>query len=303
VTAPRSVLPRILVLAASLSAAGCTSRAYDDERPKYDGIALARPAVDLDALPSGNHLLAALADGDAETAAREASTTSMPFQARGLVNGLLTIAALGRIDLLDHVLAPDARFGLPDRREVGARPILTDARGDRGAGDHGAAFIKALRRAAARFDGGAQLNCPAHSPQMLPLPGMSQLLESGAEPLWCFYRQAAGPQVDLLVFRIDVIAGSGRIAYVGLYDAPPSEPMTTNTDYIGVAPPVVPPVTAASRQAAMQRMLPPGAAPGGPVGPGAGPMIVPIPREGGTAVPAPSAPAAPAPAAPAPAAP
>ena len=104
----------------------------------------------------------------------------------------------------------------------------------------GAAFFDALRASASRFRGvlkgqggrGATFNCPPMT------PGAQEAVRTGAEPYWCYY--ISDDSLDLLVFRLQVIAGRGRVTYVGLFPTRPSGPIAVGrTD---PSPPFVPPV-------------------------------------------------------------
>jgi len=135
----------------------------------------------------------------------EAATWALPFNAKRIVVGLLIMAARDNFTDLDLVVTRDARWGIPDRRELEGSRILADG---------GARFMDALRAAAARFDAKAAFNCP-------PIPNQLQnYVRGGAEPMWCFY--LSQDRLDVLAFKLVVEGGTAKIGYVGLFPARPS---------------------------------------------------------------------------------
>jgi hypothetical protein len=182
--------------------------------------------------------------------AKEAASWELPFQGKRIAVALVTTAALDRLEDLPLIVAPNARWGLPDRREYGARPIF--------AGDGGAAFFEAFRAAASRLrgtppeldptnplsPGSAVYTCP-------PLaPGIQQVVRSGAEPYWCFY--TSEDKLDLIVFRLRRVLGAARIEYVGLFEERPTSPVQVAGNE--PIPPLVPPL---QRRSAAPADVPP----------------------------------------------
>lgn len=152
----------------------------------------------------------------------EPRTWALPFQSKRAVVALLITAARGRVDDLPLVLSRDAMWGLPDTRELGARPVFGK--------DDGAAFLAAFRRAAARFPAGARW-------EMQPLmPGVQESVRTGAEPMWSYF--ASGP--DRLVFRQVVRNGRAVIDYVGFFEELPSQAVIVRGQ--GAPPPITPPL-------------------------------------------------------------
>ena len=180
------------------------------------------PATAVD-VPQGDHLLSAhRAAADEFRAAR--AGWELPTDAGRIVAAVLGTAATGRTEGLRHLLTDDARWGLPDRRELLARPIF--------AGDEGQTFLAAFVRAASRFEGRANVECP-------PLiPAFHALVSSGAEPLWCVIRDQEG--FDLLVFRLRSRSGQPWIDYVGFYEHRPLGPVRVPGG--PPPPPILPPV-------------------------------------------------------------
>lgn len=163
----------------------------------------------------------------------EAARWQLPYQAKRIVVSLLAAAAEDRIEDLPLLLAPDARWGLPDRRQIESRPVF--------AGDGGATFFDAFRSAAARFKGRDRAQPGGRSATFVcpPMPpGPEDAVRSGAEPYWCYF--VSGDRLDLLVFRLMVERGRAWITYVGLFPTRPSGPVAVARD--DAPPPLAPPV-------------------------------------------------------------
>lgn len=150
----------------------------------------------------------------------------LPYKTKRLDVVLIIGVASGNADLLARVLAPHAEWGMPDRRMLGARPIYGE--------DGGKRFFDALHHAAMRFPENATWKSQA------TLDGITQLYQTGAEPMWTYYeREGAG---DWIVLRKTIFQGRPVIDYVGLWpDEPPSEPTPISAE-IGPPPPLAPPV-------------------------------------------------------------
>ena len=150
----------------------------------------------------------------------EAETWQLPFQAKRVAVAMLIAAALDRREDLKLVLTPDATWGLPDRRRIGARPVFGD--------DDGEAFLDALRKTAARF--------PADAPwkSQPVLPGVQALYQSGAEPMWTFWASDA----EFMVTSMIVVGGAARIDYIGLWEDGPNK--NVDTSNWGPPPPMIP---------------------------------------------------------------
>jgi hypothetical protein len=223
-----------------------TAPACDPKEPVSSGDAPAPSARTPRPIPRGSHDGAQTSLLD-EHARRKPPTRAeidawqLPYQAKLLVSHLVRVAALDAIDELPSLLATGARWGLPDRREIHARPIL--------ASDHGEAFLTALRKAASRLAGRADhaartsqgprpatFSCPPM------VPAAELLVRNGAEPMWCFF--ASHDRLDLLVFRLVVSEGRARIDYVGLFEERPSGEVIIDRD--DPPPPMVPPTKRAS---------------------------------------------------------
>jgi hypothetical protein len=149
------------------------------------------------------------------------------------------VAARDELENLQHFMTKDARWGLPDRRELDARPILGE--------DGGVAFMNAFRNAASRFAGkvrgdqssgqqSAQRSATFACPPMLPAAEL--LVRNGAEPMWCYF--SSHDKLDWLVFRMMVRDGRARIDYVGLFEERPTAHVVV--DRTDKPPPAVPPV-------------------------------------------------------------
>ncbi|MCX4244356.1 hypothetical protein [Paraliomyxa miuraensis] len=163
----------------------------------------------------------------------ESRTWRLPFQSKRLTAALLIAAAHDRLDGLGFILTPDARWGWPDRRRVGSRPIF--------AGDDGEAFFQAFRRAAMRLPHDANW-------RSYPVPpGIQMLHATGAEPMWTVFAEG---QATMIAMHLVIYRGQARVDYVGFFEELPSE--YPDMSAYGPMPPVVPP-----------RRPPPGAAEAG----------------------------------------
>lgn len=133
----------------------------------------------------------------------EPRTWELPFQSKRLGVALLILAAHDRIEDLDLVLTPDARWGLPDRRQFGARPVFGP--------DGGEAFLQAFRTALHRVPASASWKS---SP--MP-PGVQETVRTGTEPAWISF----GEGIDAVVIREVMRDRSARIDYIGFFVEPP----------------------------------------------------------------------------------
>jgi hypothetical protein len=133
----------------------------------------------------------------------ELETWQLPFQAKTMIVELLIAAAKDDPQQLLSLLAEDARWGLPDRRELRARPISSEA------DPLGLEFLSAFRVAASRFSKKASFTCT-------PLqPGWQMFAASGAEPVWCSYSSA--DNLDIIGFRLIMEGGRLKTDYIGFF--------------------------------------------------------------------------------------
>lgn len=154
---------------------------------------------------------------------QEAATWTLPFKSKRMVAALMSTVARDRLEDIHHILAPDARWGKPDPRMLGARPIFGR--------DDGEAFFTALRAAASRFAHPAKyVNATAFE------LGVQERLRTGAEPMWAYYDNG----LDRILFRFRVVQGRARIDYVGLFVEAPAQAVRVSGK--GAAPPMSPPV-------------------------------------------------------------
>lgn len=130
----------------------------------------------------------------------------LPHAGAALVEAFLAAAARSE-DALAY-LSPDARWGLPDRRQLGARPVADDG---------GVTLTDALRRAAARLPAHARVHCPALDRRVEPL------VRRGEAAMWCVV--ASDDRLDLLVFQLRgqlrEHQPDARIDYVGVFPQAP----------------------------------------------------------------------------------
>jgi hypothetical protein len=152
-----------------------------------------------------------------------AETWILPFKSQRIIVTLVTTAARDRPDDLPLLIHPDARWGRPDPRLVGARPIFAD--------DNGAEFLAAFQAALARIPEGTKYQ---NASQIVG--GPARHLTTGSEPMWSYYEV----DNDRILFRMRTRDGRPWVEYVGLYeDGPPAEP--PNYDDLGPPPAMVAP--------------------------------------------------------------
>ncbi|HVI02695.1 MAG TPA: hypothetical protein VM869_28545, partial [Enhygromyxa sp.] len=152
----------------------------------------------------------------------------LPRSAELLVDALLHAAITNDLERFTALLDPNARIGLPDRRQLGARAIL-------GRNDPAAALAQ-LRDAAARFPIDAALRCPILDRRVKPR------VRRGETLMWCVVISDDG--LDLLAFGLrgrvheDEGETDGRVAYLGLFPVRPEAPLTIPGE--PPPPPIVP---------------------------------------------------------------
>jgi hypothetical protein len=139
----------------------------------------------------------------------EIATWKLPFQAKRIAVALLTLAAKDDLAGLPALFTTHARWGIPDRRELDARPIFADG---------GREFFDTFREVASRFARKAPFQCPPLFP-----PAAQTYVRNGAEPMWCAYLSNDG--IDVLAFKFVYEGGSAKIDYVGLLPTRPTEPV------------------------------------------------------------------------------
>jgi hypothetical protein len=175
-------------------------------------IALPRWSIDLEAPVELAGLLL-----DRPVPSRDAAALRLPDDAPAFAEAVLDRAAADDLAGLLGLLTPDARWGLPDRRQLGGRPIgstLEQAR---------PSFV-ALRRSAARLTD-ATSTCPE------PDRRLRAALVRGEHLQWCYWVSADG--FDILALGLRSIDGHARLEYLGVFPERPSELITT----IGEPPP------------------------------------------------------------------
>lgn len=218
-------LLRSLLLATGLAAlGGCqTPHLIGKQRPERAPVAAppaARPLPEGTAEGVPEHLLHEYRGRDLAPAS-EVATWDLPAKSKRLVVELLVHAAADTTAGLRDMMTEQSRWGVPDRRELDARPVFD--------GDDGRAFLDVLRGVASRFGRKENLNCPPIMP-----PAAQAYVRNGAEPMWCFYSSSDG--LDIFAFKLVLEGGSAKIDYVGMHPerptgmivrpGPPPPPMT-----------------------------------------------------------------------------
>jgi hypothetical protein len=180
----------------------------------------------------------------------------LPFQSKRLAVALLIVAAKDRVEDLDLVLTPDARWGLPDRRQFGARPVFGD--------DDGEAFLADLRTALHRVPSTA-----AWKSSPMP-PGVQETIRTGAEPMWISF----GEGTETVLIREVMYRGTARIDFVGFFVEPPVGRIKV------VGQPGIPPTMPPPRKSA-EALLDEGSPEGEEPDPDGPPVPRPVPVRGG----------------------
>ncbi|MEM6996304.1 MAG: hypothetical protein AAF721_37700 [Myxococcota bacterium] len=171
-------------------------------------------------------LLAAYADRPPLTADESAEYT-LPFKSKRMHIALLIAVAHQDEESLPRLLTPNARYGLPDRRELGAQAVF--------AGDGGRGLLAQLRPVLQRL--------PEDTPWTARpmLRQVQDLVESGSAPMWVHYAHEG----DVFTLRLIGPAGAARIDYVGFWPDGPNEAL--NTDGEPPPPPTIPAVVVNGR--------------------------------------------------------
>jgi hypothetical protein len=192
---------------------GCYTPHHVGKVPREAPIADVKPATpQARPLPPGTaegvpeHLLHEYAERD-RAPESEIRTWQLPFQAKRIVVALLTLAARDDIAGLDQLFTRDARWGIPDRREYDARPILAGG---------GREFFDTFREVASRFARKEAFFCPPVVP-----PAAQVYVRNGAEPMWCAYLSKDG--LDILAFKFVYEDGSAKIDYIGMSPVRPTQ--------------------------------------------------------------------------------
>lgn len=156
--------------------------------------------------------------------AEELEGWQLPFQAKTMIVELLIAAGKDDAQQVRSLLSMNARWGLPDRRELRARPIVTDQ------DPLGLEFLEAFRKATSRFSKKATFTCT-------PLqPGWQMFASSGAEPVWCSYN--SDDNLDIIGFRLIMENGQLKTDYVGFFRERQAEGMRAVG--LGDPPPLTP---------------------------------------------------------------
>lgn len=153
----------------------------------------------------------------------EPATWDLPFKSKRVAVALLITAAKDRVEDLPLLLTPDAAWGLPDTRELGRRRVFD--------GDGGERFLQAFRKTAQRFPANATWeNRPL-------LPGIQEMVRSGAEPMWSYWENLP----ERIYVRQVVRDGRAQIDYIGFFEEIPQDPIHVRPAY-GLPPNLTPPM-------------------------------------------------------------
>lgn len=171
-------------------------------------IALPRLDVDLDAATPRTGLLARAPKSSDWSG--DPTRARLPDDAPAFADALIDRVAADDLEGLLALLAPEARWGLPDRRQIAGRPIgatLEQAR---------PAFV-ALAHAAARMASDTPVNCPAPDRRLRAALARGELLQ------WCYW--VSDDRLDVLALGLRSVEGHARLEYLGLFPERPSEPI------------------------------------------------------------------------------
>lgn len=220
--------PLVLAALASLSLSACQERyppmpeVWVDPVVSHQPSDSLPPATDEGAGPDGS-LLASYATRQPRPA-EELEGWMLPFQAKTMVVELLIAAAKDDPERMLSLMTQNARWGLPDRRELHARPI--SSKDD----PLGLEFLAAFRKATSRLSKKASFTCT-------PLqPGWQTFAVSGAEPVWCSYTSA--DNLDIIGFRMIMEGGRQKTDYIGFFTERQNQP--SHVVNAGDAPPLTP---------------------------------------------------------------
>ncbi len=164
--------------------------------------------------PDPDSLLSQVLDSSQGARPDPSSTTPYPLPRRAetLLEAVLARAGRGDLEGFSTLLTTDARWGLPDRRQVGGRPIAGPLSDD----PSGRATLEAVAAAAARLPAAAPI-CPELEPRR------HGALTRGELPMWCYWRSEDG--LDVLAVALRGRSGPGwadaRVEYIGLFPTAP----------------------------------------------------------------------------------
>jgi hypothetical protein len=156
--------------------------------------------IDVDARAQRTGLLAHTHESSDPAALR------LPDDAPRVAAALLDALARDDLDAYLALLAPSARWGLPDRRQLGGRAIGSTP-------DTARTSFVALAHAAARLPSGSEVRCP------VPSRRMRQPLQRGEHLQWCFWISDDG--LDVLTLALRSHAGVAKLEYLGLFPGRP----------------------------------------------------------------------------------
>ena len=183
-----------------------------------------RPVPATPSSAGDTNLLAFAAEQRSKARPEGYASLALPQDAERLVFTVLDRVAHDELEHLLSLTTSQARWGLPHRAELIATPVR----------EHPEHFMDALRSAGSRMPAGAELRCATSKTGALP-----KLMSSGAEPVWCRFREPGGTPLDWIVFQLRMEAGRAKVAYVGLFERAPTGPVRAVG--VGDGPPERPP--------------------------------------------------------------
>lgn len=226
--APQRLLTVLACVGWTIAAVGCEARVppipetfVDPPLPEHTPRPL--PKASHDGLGADGGLLEDLV-GRQPRKDEDLARWALPYNGKTAIVELMIAAAVDDAARMAVLLADDAKWGLPDRRELQAQPVFHPD------DPLGIEALTALRNTASRFAKRARFT-------VTPMqPGFEAFTVSGAEPFWATYSSADG--LDLMTFRVRNKAGRVVIDYIGLFEERPEEPQRVVG--VGDPPPEVP---------------------------------------------------------------
>ena len=180
-----------------------------------------------DALPRWSSPTPAASEARTVETSESATTVAytLPRDARALLDALAAAAETEDRRAFLALSRPDARMGLPDRRQPGARALVS--------GDEGSEAFAALRSSLQRL-GARPPICPRFDRRL------RAAITRGELPMWCLWASEDGLDLLIVALRGQVVDGEAdaRIEYIGLFPEAPRKPLRLPGE--PPAPPIYP---------------------------------------------------------------